>query len=328
MPRMTVRHPIRTLDNRLLFSSGALLTEETVNAMIGSHRANSYQMYPLLLYGSVQEDCLDFLRFPPYATIFQDKKQIDGLFNLLDTVRFPIPILQSLDYFKQRDLFTYTHVLMVFALSTLLARDLIPDYEECIQLSATGPTHDIGKICVPLPILKKTTPLTKTERSFLEHHATAGYVLLSYYYRNTQLLACKVAFDHHERRDQSGYPRGIPLQDPLVEIIAVSDIYDALIMPRPYRSSAYDNRTALEEIIEMAKQNKIGWDVVKALIAYHRKPHPPYKEITISAEKRGAPPSYNVYGMIAEETDPKDRTHPRPPPRGGGRGRRRPKPSP
>jgi HD-GYP domain-containing protein (c-di-GMP phosphodiesterase class II) len=189
-----------------------------------------------------------------------------------------------------------------------LAKDLIPDYEECIQLSATGPTHDTGKACVPLHILKKTTPLTKTERSYLEHHAAAGYVLLSYYYKNTEHLACKVALDHHERRDGSGYPRGIPLKDPLVEIIAVSDIFDALIMPRPYRSSAYDNRTALEEITEMAKQNKVGWDVVKALIAYHRKPHPPYGEINVSAEKRGTPPSYNVYGVITEETDPKDQT--------------------
>jgi HD-GYP domain-containing protein (c-di-GMP phosphodiesterase class II) len=306
MPEITLEHPIRTLDNQSLFSAGTLVTEKTLNVVIDSHRAVSYQTYPLLLYGSIQEDCLDFLGFPPYSTIFQDRKQIDGLFKLLETVRFPIPILQSLDYFKQRDLFTYTHVLMVFALSTLLAKDLIPDYQDCIQLSATGPTHDIGKISVPLHILKKTTPLTKTERGFLEHHAAAGYVLLSYYYKDFRYLACAVALDHHERRDGSGYPRGIPLKDPLVEIIAVSDIYDALIMPRPYRSGAYDNRTAMEEITEMAKQNKVGWDVVKALIAHHRKSYLPYKEITISTEKRGVPPAYNVYGVVADEKDEKD----------------------
>jgi HD-GYP domain-containing protein (c-di-GMP phosphodiesterase class II) len=308
MPRLTLQHPIRTLDNQLLFPPETLLTEETLDAVINSHRADSYQTYPLFLYGSVKEDCLNFLSIPPYATIFSGQKQINDLLNLSETVRFPVPVLQSLDYFKQHDLYTYTHVLMVFALSTLLAKDLIPDYQECIRLSATGPTHDIGKVCVPLHILKKTTPLTKTERSLLEHHAAAGYVLLGYYYKDLRHLACKVAFDHHERRDGSGYPRGIPLKDPLVEIIAVSDIYDALIMSRPYRSGAYDNRTALEELTEMANQNKIGWDVVKALIAHNRKSHPHYKEITISAEKRGIPPSYNVYGVIAEETDPKDKT--------------------
>jgi len=308
VPSLTLRHPIRTLDNQLLFPPETLLTEEALDAVIDSHRADSYQTYPLLSYGSVREDCLNFLSLPPYATIFGDKKEIDDLLKLFETVHFSIPILQSLDYFKQHDLYTYTHVLMVFAWSTLLAKDLIPDYEECIRLAATGPTHDIGKICVPLHILKKMTPLTKMERGFLQHHAAAGYVLLGYYYKNRRHLACAVALDHHERRDRSGYPRGNLLEDPLVEIIAVSDIYDALIMPRPYRSGAYDNRTALEEITEMAKQNKIGWDVVKALIAHNRASHPHYRELTISPERRGTPPPNNVYGITAEETDPKDRT--------------------
>ena len=308
MPGLTLQHPIRTLDHQLLFPQSALLTEETLDAVIHSHRTYSHQTSPLLLYGSVKQDCLDFLDTPPFVTIFSDQKEINDLVNLLETVRFPIPILQSLDYFKANDFYTYAHVLMVFALSTLLAKDLLPDHQERIRLSATGPTHDTGKVCVPLHILKKTTPLTKTERGFLGHHTAAGYVLLSYYYKDIQHLACKVALDHHERRDRSGYPRGILLEDPMVEIIAACDVYDALIMPRPYRSGAYDNRTALEEVTEMAKQNKVGWDVVKALVAHNRKSNPHYKEITISAEKRGTPPSYNVYGMMEEETDPNDRT--------------------
>ena len=241
-------------------------------------------------------------------TIFLDKKEVNDILNHLGAFHLSLPVLQSLDYFKKDDFYTYAHILMVFALSTLLAKELIPDYEECIRLSATGPTHDIGKVCVPLHILKKTTPLTKTERGFIEHHAAAGYVLLSYYYKNIQHLACEVALDHHERGDGSGYPRGIVLKDPLVEIIAVCDIYDALIIPRPYRSTAYDNRAALEEITKMAEQNKIGWDVLKVLIAHNRKSKAHYKEIKISAEKRCTPPSDNVYGIIAgeEKTDSKD----------------------
>jgi len=308
MPGLTLQHPIRALDHQLLFSQSALLTEETLDAVIHSHRTYSHQTSPLLLYGSVKQDCLDFFSTPPFVTIFSDQKEINDLLNLLETVRFPIPIMQSLDYFKANDFYTYAHVLMVFALSTLLAKDLLPDFQERIRLSATGPTHDTGKVCVPLHILKKTTPLTKTERGFLEHHTAAGYVLLSYYYKDTRHLACRVALDHHERRDRSGYPRGILLEDPMVEIIAACDVYDALIMPRPYRSGAYDNRTALEEVTEMAKQNKIGWDVARALVAHNRKSNPHYKEITISPEKRGTPPSYNVYGMMEEETDPNDRT--------------------
>jgi len=307
MPGLILQHPIRALDRQLLFPQRTLLTKEILDALIDSHRTYSYPASSLLLYGSVKQDCSNFLSTPPFVTIFSDRKEINDLLSLLETVQYPVPILQSLDYFKEHDFYTYAHVLMVFALSTFLAKDLLPDHRERIRLSATGPTHDSGKVSVPLHILKKTTPLTRTERSLLEHHTAAGYVLLSYYYKDTQHLACKVALDHHERGDRSGYPRGLLLEDPMVEIIAACDVYDALIMPRPYRSGAYDNRTALEEMTEMAKQNKIGWDVVKALIAHNRKSNPHYKEITISAEKRGTPPSYNVYGIIAEEPDSDDR---------------------
>jgi hypothetical protein len=51
----------------------------------------------------------------------------------------------------------------------------------------------------------------------------------------------------------------------------------------------------------MVEQKKIGWEVVKALIAHNRKSKPDFREITISAEKRGTPPSYNVHGITAEE---------------------------
>ncbi len=301
MARLTLQYPIHTLDNQLLFPPGTFLTEEVLDEVVCSRGVFSYRTYPLTSYGTVKKDCLNFISKPPYEIIFSDKKEIHDFLTIFETVRLSLPILQSLDYFKEHDFYTYVHILMVFALSTLLAKDLIPNYRECVQLSATGPTHDIGKICVPPSILKKATPLSQTERSFIEHHAGAGYVLLGYYCKDTQPLAYKVALDHHERRDASGYPRGISLKDPLVEIIAVSDIYDALIKPRPYRSGPYDNRTALEEITKMAGQNKIGWDVVKALVARNRKSRPDLAEIKISTEKRGAPPSYNAYGIIADE---------------------------
>ena len=113
--------------------------------------------------------------------------------------------------------------------------------------------------------------------------------------------------DHHEKKDGSGYPRGIPLEDLMVEIVAVSDIYDALVSSRPYRPISYDNRTALEEITGMAGRNEISWEVVRALVAHNRKAKPHSSECSISTEKRGTPPPGNVYGIIAEEkNNPED----------------------
>ena len=89
--------------------------------------------------------------------------------------------------------------------------------------------------------------------------------------------------------------------DIVTEIIAVCDVYDALVSDRPYRSAPFSNRTALEEITEMARKGQLGMDVAKALIASNRSDRPHYKEIQLSAEKRGAPPENNVYGVIRDD---------------------------
>ena len=234
MSNLTLLYPVRTLDNRLLLPAGSMLSVETLDALVSSSRTRSYQDHSLLQYGSVKKDLIYFLNLPPYNVIFSDRKQISDLFNLMESINLVLPILQSLEYFKKHDFYTYRHILMVFALSTLLAEDLVSDYYDRIKEAASGPSHDIGKTCVPLHILKKPDPLTRTELNTLIHHSAAGYVLLSYYLQDTQNVSVIVARDHHEKKNGSGYPRGILLKDRLVEIITVSDIYDALISERPY----------------------------------------------------------------------------------------------
>lgn len=301
MSTLTLLHPVHTLENRLLVPAGTVLSAETLDVIISSNRATSYQTHSLLEYGSVKRDLLSLLSQPPYDVIFADQKQIANLINTMESVHQVLPILQSLDYFKQHDFYTYRHILIVFALSLLLAKDLVSDYQDLIQEAAAGTSHDFGKVCVPLHILKKTDPLTQSERSILKHHTGAGFVLLCYYLKDSENISAIVARDHHERKDGSGYPGGIKLTDHMVEIISVSDVYDALIAVRPYRPVSYDNRTALEEITRMAENNKIGWDVVRVLTAHNRKDKPHYTEVKVSMEKRGTPPPGNLYGVTAEE---------------------------
>lgn len=301
MSNVTLTHPVCTLDTRLLLPAGTVLSEETLEALISSSETTPRQTGSMLRHASVKEDLLRFLNQPPYNVIFADQEHIAEVLDLMDTVEVIVPVLQSLDYFKQHDFNTYRHILVVSALSTLLAKDLVSDHQDRIHEAVTGPAHDFGKICVPLHILKKTDPLTRTERSILKQHTVAGYVLLSYYLKDSQSLTAEVARDHHERKDASGYPRGISLKDPMVEVVTVCDVYDALISPRPYRPIAYDNRTALEEITGMAERNEIGWEVLKALVARNRKTKPHYSECLVSPEKRGTPPTGNVYGLTAAE---------------------------
>jgi len=299
MPGISLQNPIITLDGQVLFPAGSLINEESLQSRIGSMGKQVLDSCSLLGSGPFEADILSFLTPEPYSHIFSSPARIQVVLDELEKVSLPVPVTEALLYFRKNDYYTYRHFLQVFALSTLVARDLAIDEQSYRQLAATGPTHDIGKICVPISILQKQTPLTREEKALLNEHSTMGYVLMRYYSGNTEGLSSKVALEHHERRDGSGSPRGIDLRDVMVEIIAVCDIYDALISPRPYRKSSYDNRTALEELCRMAEEGKIGWDAVKVLIAYNRRSQPHYSEVSVSDEKRGVPPSGNHYGVFA-----------------------------
>jgi HD-GYP domain-containing protein (c-di-GMP phosphodiesterase class II) len=265
-----------------------------------SRGSPSFGEYNLLSFGSVREDMLAFLGEGQYLSIFPGRRDIEEILELVGLVRLREPVLEILEYFRLKDSYSYRHFLTVFALSTLLARDLVPGDAEQLRLAATGPTHDVGKVSVSLDVLGKETALTTDERRMLDNHSAAGHVLMAYYSGEPASLASVVALDHHERRDGSGLPRGIRLSDPLVEIIAVADVYDALISPRPYRPVSYDNRSALEEIIGMAERGAVGWNVVKALVAQNRSPKMHYTQISLSAEQRGEPPPGNLHGMVSD----------------------------
>ncbi|NOR52998.1 MAG: HD domain-containing protein [Candidatus Aminicenantes bacterium] len=293
-------YPVHTLDNRLLLPAGKELTSEVLDELIAANKDTSYQALSFLEYGTVYQDILRLLQKPPYCVIFDELKSKIVL-NLMKKINFIPPVLESLKYFKENDFYTYRHTLMVFAMSTIMARDLLEKSEDWLTEAMAGTIHDYGKICIPLQILNKSDSLTRTDRSILEHHALAGFVLLSYLLKDHRSFAARVAKEHHERRDGSGYPLAISLRDKMVEIIAVCDVYDALLSPRPYRPIPYDNRTALEEIIEMAQGGKLSWDVVKTLVSHNRKDRPHFRECKVSTEKRGIPPADNLYGVIADE---------------------------
>ena len=280
--------PVYTFDYKQLLPGGKELTPEALDELIASNKEASYQSFPILKYGSIHQDLRRFLQEYPYNINFEKPDQA-GALTLMSKIDFIPPLLKFFDYFKENDAYTYRHSLVVFALSILLAQDLLKETEDWIIDVMAGTIHDFGKVNVPLKILKKKDPLSSVDKIILEHHSMAGFVLLSYFLQDHGRFAAWAAKEHHERRDGSGYPLGIPMKDRMIEIISVCDIYDALLSPRPHRPTPYDNRTALEEITEMAEKGKIGWEVVQALVSYSRKDRPAFQECKVSIEKRGTP---------------------------------------
>ena len=299
---LKLHYPVCTLKGETILPAGTRLTDEIISKAASSGLKEDVEKFPVLDFGTVRQDIFYYIdSMPAYRRVFGSVNKRRSLLELMKDVRFPKPLLETLDYFKQYDAFTYRHMLMVFALTTHLAGEFLGDYREVINEAIAGPFHDIGKICIPLEVLKKEHPLTKEELTLLRHHTIAGYILLIYYFKDTENFAAQVARDHHEKCDGSGYPNGVNLDNILVEIVAVSDMYDAILSPRPYRPTPYVNRTALEEITRMAEKGEIKWEILRALIASNRSSKPHHTDCVVSKEKRGSPPADNFYGVYADD---------------------------
>jgi HD-GYP domain-containing protein (c-di-GMP phosphodiesterase class II) len=298
---LVLQHDVTTLTGEVLLPGGTRLDQQTCAELSRRRKNRSCRSHLFANLTDQVRDLREFLDKPPYGNIFSDRRETAEILSLMGQAQLIEPVIEALEYFREHDFHTYRHSLMVFALSTLLARYLYPDDRRSLRGALAGPSHDLGKICVPPKILQKQTPLTSREVSILKHHSVAGYVLLTYYTGDFDYISAMVARDHHERRDGSGYPRGIDTFDEMVEVVILADIYDALISPRPYRPVSFDNRSALDELTRMAQNRQIGWGALKALIAFNRSSRPDFRVCEVSMKRRGQPPVNNVYGKIAED---------------------------
>ncbi len=308
---LVLEHNVMALDGSLLLPAGSVLSASVMKGLISS-RKRAFRTAFLLKHGTIRNDIADLMCTPPYDTIFKEAEVIDEVLREMECTQLAVPLLEALDYFRTNDFYSYRHCLMVFALSMLVAGELVPDYKNFARFSMIGPVHDIGMACVPLHVLKKNMPLTSEEKSLCQSHSAAGYVLLSYYLGNTINPACVLARDHHEKRDGSGYPRGSKLTDIFSEITSVCDIYDALLSPRPYRTAPFDNRSALEEITKMAQEGRVRWEIVKVFVALNRRRSTPHGQADVSLDYRGEPPANNLYGILENGHHGKARSIPPP----------------
>jgi putative two-component system response regulator len=135
--------------------------------------------------------------------------------------------------------------------------------KELKALKLGGILHDIGKIHVPDAVLNKPGPLTPGEREIMEAHALSGYKICLPLKKSLG-EALDVICYHHEKLDGTGYPEGLSRAEiPMVaRIMAVADIYDALVTDRPYRKGMPAGE-AVRIINQMAADGKLDPDVVR-----------------------------------------------------------------
>jgi HD-GYP domain-containing protein (c-di-GMP phosphodiesterase class II) len=132
--------------------------------------------------------------------------------------------------------YVFNHSLNVCIYATMLGMANGYNREEIAVLGMGALLHDIGKTQINQDIIKKPGKLSPQEFAEVKMHAELGYRLLKDE-PNMPLLAAHCAFQHHERENGSGYPRGIKGKEihDYAKLIAIIDSYDAMTTHRPYR---------------------------------------------------------------------------------------------
>lgn len=160
--------------------------------------------------------------------------------------------------------YTSEHSIGVASLSRYLAKLLKLPKNECEIIELAGLLHDLGKLKVDDSILNKPNKLNADERLLMNRHGFDSDIILKRIkgFKEIAFLASL----HHETLDAKGYPYGLNEKEiPFAaRIIAVADIFQALIQNRPYREGLSIDE-ALEIINSMATEGKLDSKIVQVL---------------------------------------------------------------
>ncbi len=140
-------------------------------------------------------------------------------------------------------------------------------------LYKSAPLHDIGKVGSPDHILLKPGPFTPEEFEIMKTHTTLGRDAIENSEQRlgmrVEFLHCakEIAYSHQEKWDGTGYPEGlqgdaIPIS---ARLMAVADVYDALISRRVYKEGMPHARAV--QIIAEGRGSHFDPDIVDAFLA-------------------------------------------------------------
>lgn len=169
------------------------------------------------------------------------EKQTKAFGNIVDDILSSIlnskEILTVLTDTLLCDEYIYQHSFQVTLYSLAIAKELNYSHDDLRTIGIGALLHDVGKMVTPSEILFKPGRLTDEEFEIMKQHTRIGFDILRNLH-TISLLVAHCAFQHHERMDGSGYPRGLVDYEihPFAKIIAVADVFDAVTSNRVYRN--------------------------------------------------------------------------------------------
>lgn len=166
-------------------------------------------------------------------------KMIEKLLgNIADEISRNKDIMVNILDLRAASEYTFYHSVNVCVLSMVLGVAIKLKKEDLCLLGISSLLHDMGKIYIPNKILDKPGELTTAEFDVIKQHPRNGYIYVKENLDTNSKVYVGI-YQHHERYDGTGYPLNIKGNKISLfgRIIAIADVYDALVSDRPYRKS-------------------------------------------------------------------------------------------
>ncbi|MHB1298539.1 MAG: HD-GYP domain-containing protein [Gemmatimonadaceae bacterium] len=216
---------------------------------------------------STTKEVINSVRMGQSPNIKKIKRVVQGI---VDQILAEETSLMGLTTIRDYDDYTFTHCVNVCIFSVALGRRLGLTRLQLYDLGFGALFHDIGKSRVPIDIIQKPDMLTEDEWRLVAAHPWLGVLALFQLREHSEFpyRAMLVAYQHHMKRDLTGYPRSLRMSEVTFysKIVAVADGFDAATTRRVYMSEPLDPAVVLQEMRDSPRR---GMDpvVVKAFVA-------------------------------------------------------------
>lgn len=185
--------------------------------------------------------------------------------NLVEIVNKENATLSNFNDFLDETYSLAAHLVKVSFFTAIVASDIGLDLSDQKHVALAAILHDVGKCDLDESLLEKPDLLTEAEYKLIKEHSEASVKLAKRSGLKDRKMLNAIR-EHHERLDGSGYPRALTAKriGQFGKIVAVCDVFDALITEKPYRG-AYNTFNA-SALLRDEYKNKLDSDYIHILI--------------------------------------------------------------
>lgn len=254
---MQLAQPVISSDGKILLAKGQILRDSYISRLIQLGVYSVYVVDPRFpdvdatdfLSEQTRLQALRLVRTACTNLIAGSVLDVPAITEVVDMLIDDLSSKPNLliNFFdiRLKDDYTFAHSINVCSFAILIGMAYALRKRQLRELAVGALMHDLGKTLLPSEILQKPGPLSPVEYEKMQEHTSLGFDMLR---RQGEigLLSAHIALQHHERIDGNGYPRNLVGSEIHLygRIVAVADVYDALISDRAYRPRYLPHKAA------------------------------------------------------------------------------------